>query len=417
MMNMKRICALVLALVLSVGLMTACSGTDSGSKADNTETTQGGEASYRVTLLDGLDAPVTSGVVVKFMQNGTQAAMQIPDENGVAEKTLPRGEYTVELQFTGTEYYYNTEEAVLTAEKTELTIVLSAALGGETQSISANGKDYDAYHVAVGSTQITLNPSDSSYFLFTPTESGTYEFSLSGSTAAIGYYGAPHFVQNQSAAEVVDNKFTISVRPDMIGTGNTGTSVYVIGVAAGEGQAALCIKRIGEHEWSVADEPWTNYTATTAPEAYTLPAGAKIAEFDLTKTYNVVKDANGLYHLETEEGPLVLVRLGKKAEVKYLDPYETILEYTGVNCYFFDDNGEFVKKENYVDCLQAYIACVDQETGLYPLTDDLMYIIQRSGEHNGWWSDKNYIFKDDLGNNVPGILTETAWLFMCCYIQ
>lgn len=71
-----------------------------------------------------------------------------------------------------------------------------------------------------------------------------------------------------------------------------------------------------------------------------------------------------------------------------------------------------------MDCLFTYIACVDQETGLYPLTDDLMYIIQKSGEHNGWWNkDSNYIFLDDAGNALPDINGEYAWLFMCCYIK
>lgn len=274
MMNLKRIGALSMALVLSIGLMAGCSDANSGSNGGanagtTTGTTESAELAYRVTLTDGM-TPVTRGVVVKFMQNGTQAGMQKPDENGVAEKTLPRGEYTVELQFTDKEYRYDASKLTLTGDAPELEIVLSNSLGEEKQSLFANGKDYDAYCVGLGSTMVPLNPSDRSYFLFAPTESGLYEFSLAGSDAAIGYYGAPHFVQETSAAEVVDNKFTISVRPDMIGTGNTGTSAYVIGVEAGEGEAALCIQRIGEHEWSVADEPWINYKPTVTTSC--LPA-------------------------------------------------------------------------------------------------------------------------------------------------
>ena len=98
---------------------------------------------------------------------------------------------------------------------------------------------------------------------------------------------------------------------------------------------------------------------------------------------------------------------------------ETILEHTGVGRYFYKDaeKKEFDRKENYADCLLQYIACVDKDSGLYPLTEDLKYIIQNNGEHQGWWDPNgNYIFLDDAGNSVPGINNEIAWLFMCCYI-
>lgn len=404
----KRILAILLTVTLAVSLFSAC-----GSK----------EATYQVGIVDALGNPVTSGVVVKFMQNGTQVAMQVVNESGIAEKALPKGDYTVELQFTDSDavYKYDTTDMTLSATKTELQVTLSFGLGEKSQTLMAGGRECEAFYVTAGGTEITLDPENRSYFLFAPTEAGTYEFTLSGSDAAIGYYGAPHFVQEASAAEVVDNKFTVSVRPDMIGTGDTGTTVLVIGVDAGEGAAILGIKRIGDHEWSVADEEWTVYEATTVPAAYALPAGAKLAEFDLTAasdTYKLVlNETDGFYHLDTADGPLVLVRLGKAAEVKYLDPYETILEHTGVNKYFYDENGNFLRKENYADCLLTYIACVDENTGLYPLTEDLKYIIQNHGDHNGWWKeDGNYIFKNENGDHVIGINADIAWLFMCCYI-
>lgn len=409
---MKRIFALLLAAVLCLGALSACGGSAEGNS---------GEVAYKVSFVDAVGAPVTSGVVVKFMQNGTQAGMQVVNEAGVAEKTLPKGDYTLELQFTDSEtkYKYDESKMSLTGGQTEVEIVLTQALGENKQPLTVGGDELEAYYVTVGGTEITLTDSRS-YYLFAPTESGTYEFALAGSDAAIGYYGAPHFVQENSAAEVVDNKFTISVRPDMIGTGNTGTSVLVIGVDAGEGNGVLSITRIGDHQWTVNDEPWITYEATTAPTAYTLPEGAQLGEFDLTAAtdaYKLVKDSSGFYHLDSADGALVLVRLGKAATVKYLDPYETVLEHTGVNCYFYEGD-KFVKKENYAQCLSDYIACVDEKSGLYPLTDDLMYIIQMNGNQQGWWElDNNYIFLDDSGNPIPGINKDISWLFMCCYMK
>lgn len=404
---MKRIFALVLALVCCAAVLSAC-----GEQAD---------PAYKVRIVDALGRPYTSGVVVKFMQNGTQAGMQVVNAEGVAEKTLPKGDYTVQLQFTDSDVNYVYDETALSlVGKTELEIVLSYGLGEESQTLFVVDRDYEAFYVNAGCTAVELNKEKMSYFLFAPTEAGTYEFSLQGSNAAIGYYGAPHFVQSASAAEVVDNKFTVSVRQDMIGTGNTGTTVLVIGVAAGEGNGVLCIDRIGDPKWSVEDEPWTVYEATGPMTAYTHTA-KQLNDFDLTvANYTLVLGEDGYYHKDAATGPLVLVRLGKNSGgSKYLDDFQTILEHSGVSKYFYDENGEFVKKEKYDDCLIKYFELMDENSGLYPLTEDLKYIIQSRGEYSGWFnpSESLYLFKDENGNKIPGINNEIAWLFMCCYAQ
>jgi len=405
-MNIKRIFALILALACCASVLTAC-----GESA---------EPAYKVRIVDALGNPYTSGMVVKFMQNGAQAGMQVVNSEGVAEKTLPKGDYTVELQFTDSDvnYVYDQSALTLSGSKTELEIVLSYGLGEESQSLHVVDRDYESFYVNAGCTAVELNKEKMSYFLFAPTEAGTYEFSLQGSDAAIGYYGAPHFVQSVSAAEVVDNKFVISVRQDMIGTGNTGTTVLVIGVAAGEGSAILCIDRTGDPQWTVEDEPWTVYEAKGPMTAYT-HAAKQVTDFDLTAAdYTLVLGEDGYYHKDTATGPLVLVRLGKASGgSKYLDDFQTILEHSGVSKYFYDENGDFVKKEKYDDCLLKYFELMDEKTGLHPLTEDLKYIIQSRGEYSGWFDPAKdlYLFKDENGNKIPGINNEIAWLFMCCY--
>lgn len=66
-----------------------------------------------------------------------------------------------------------------------------------------------------------------------------------------------------------------------------------------------------------------------------------------------------------------------------------------------------------------YIEYVDEDEGVYPLTEDLKYIIQSRGEYVGWWDiDSNgYIFKDLNGNKIKDINPDIAWLMMCCYIE
>lgn len=382
------------------------------------------EAEYRVTVADALGVPYTSGVIVSFCQGGQQVAMQPVDANGVAAKTLTRGDYTVELVFTGEEgqYHYEKEGLTLTAETTELTVELAMTVLGEGQTLHTPDGEALAYRVGEGSNYLPLQEGKRNYFLYTPTTAGTYEFALVGEGVTIGYYGAPHFVQGENAAEVADNKFSMSIRADMIGSSNTGTTVLVIGVdAAGTDSTVLTIQRTGDPEWSEADEPWHIYQPTVQLAAYSLPAGAKLKNFNIKAAaadYPLVfNEADGFYHLNDANGPLVLVWLGEDTE--YLACFQQILDRSGVSKHFYYENGKFIKKESYSECLLQYFDYMDEGNGVYPLTEDLKYIIQQRGDHSGWFDAESYgyLFKDENGEKIPGINSEISWLFMCCYIE
>lgn len=397
---------LITALTFSLFTLTACGK---------------GEKDYTVNVKDALGNPYTSGIVVKFMQGGKQVAMQPCDENGTATKSLTNGKYDVVLQFADdkTEYHYD-NDIKLTSRKNEVDVILAYKVTSEPQKLS---DEYDAYPVNAGCTYVELNYGRN-YFLFTPTKEGNYEFSIpEGKNVTIGYYGAPHFVQENSAAEVKDNKFTINVKSSMIGSGDSGTSVYVIGIDADKKakNCILAINRLGDAIKTIEDEPWTIYQKTVELKDYKLPAGASIKEFDLTAssdTYKLVlNESDGYYHLNDANGPLVLVRLAEDS--KYIACFKTMLDRSGVNKYFFDENEKLIKKESYSECLLEYIEYADEDKGVYPLTEDLKYIIQQRGEYVGWWDIDNlgYIFKDDSGNNLTNINADIAWLLMSCYIE
>lgn len=418
-MKNTKIFFTAICLLCCVALLAACGeNTPKDTTGDNST-----EADYTVTVRDALGQSY-AGVIVRFMQNGQQVTMQVTDENGAVSKNLPKGEYTVELAFTGNDrsYYYDTADLKLTAEKTALTVELAYALSGEPVTLGAQGEQVDAYHVQTGCTWVNVG-SQRSYYLFTPTEQGTYEFGVVGD-ATVGYYGAPHFVQSQNAAEVVDGKFTVSVSASMIGTGNTGTTVLVIGVdGAKEGteNCVLTVRRIGDSAFNPAEQPWVIYQPKNEVKSYTLPAGAKLQEFDLsaaTGTYKLVLGSDGYYHLNSADGALVLVRLGQPSA--YLEAIETILrEYSGMGKYFYNENGEFVRKESYTECLLTYSDAADEETGVYPLNDDLKYMLEQRGEYVGWWNpDGNgFLFRDETGLPLPGVNPEHGMLFLCCYIE
>lgn len=416
---MKNAKALLLAclMLLSVAVFAAC-GANQGAENGGTNGGQlSAEAAYKVIVEDAAGNPVSAGIAVKFMQSGSQKAMQLADANGVAEKTLTRGDYTVELQFTDpkTKYVVDTSDLTLTAEKTELKVVLSQQLGEEFYELSV-GK---AYYVSDGCTNITLNPEMRSYFIFTPKAAAKYEVSLIGSDTPIGHFGGSvHYVWDRSAVETVDNKFSVSIKNDQL-----GGAIVIIGVDAGEGNAVLSVQNVGAPDWSVEDEPWTLYQAKSVIAPYTLPAGAKLNKFDLmasTDTYKLVlNETDGFYHLGSADGALVVVQIGNTSEeTDYLPPFETILEKQGIRRYFFDENGDFIKKEEYSECLLKYIENADEQTGVYPLTEDLMYIIQQQGAQAGWFdaSGSGYLFKDNDGNHLIGINNDIAWMFMCRYL-
>lgn len=385
-----------------------------------------GQKKYTVTVKDALGNPYSEGVIVQFLQDGKQVAIQPCDKDGVATKKLDKGEYTVAIMSTDEQISFQYEEGLkLTEKQRELEVVAAYKVTSEAETLYVGSDEFEAYAIQKGCTYVDLSTDKRSYFLFTPTEAGNYEFSVADSSnVEIGYYGAPHFVQSVNAAEVVKNKFTISVSASMIGTGDTGTSIYVLGVDVVDEKTTNCvigIERVGDAVKTLADEPWDVYETTSELKAYTLPTGAEIKEFDLTAstdTYKVVyNEDDGFYHLKSADGPLVLVRLAEDCD--YIACFKTMLDRSDVNKYFFDKDGEFEKKERYSDCLLEYIEYVDENEGVYPLTKDLKYIIQQRGEYVGWWDieSNGYIFKDVDGNNDSSINSEIAWLLMCCYIE
>ena len=89
---MKTLTKILAAVLVMAMLFTLCScGNDSDAS---------GTANYQVKVLDGQGKPLTTGVIVKFVQDGQQVAMQPVNGEGIAVKELAKGNYTVELVFT-----------------------------------------------------------------------------------------------------------------------------------------------------------------------------------------------------------------------------------------------------------------------------------------------------------------------------
>lgn len=393
---------------LKVTLTKKSTGGSSSSGSETTSKT----TSYAVTVVDA-NGKAKTGVTVKLVRDGKTAASGTVNSSGKFTQTLESGTYTVELSFTGTALGYDTGTAKVTASAPSVKIYVADKIGTAYETLY-NGSD--APYISTGAVYTDLDADVRNYFLFAPEKSGVYEFTTTSSSAVIGYFGGTSFIQSVNIADdYKNNKFTVTVKEGSIGVS------YVIGVdvtdSAVKGTVVkgtvVKVTRTGDVPFDPADDEYRVYEKTVTLSQYTLPSGATLENFDLTaktSAYSLVLASDGCYHLGSADGPLVLVYLSKKTE--YLASIQEVIDTSVMGKYFYE-NGKYVYKERYNECLLEYLEYVDKSNGVYPLTEDLKYIIQNAGEHKGWWdsTSPNYRF-----SSVKNLNSEIAWLFLCCYI-
>ncbi len=435
----KRIRALALSALMALSL-AACKdekNNDSNNTKDNgtkvEEQVPSGKIKYEVTVVNGAGQPYTSGMIISFVGANGQKQMAQVNASGVAVKELDAGDYTLEAASTdGAQLYYL--PAAVTAKNPSTELVIAYCMGDAFETVSApsvNGEEnlsFDAYLVNAGSTYVTVSSADRNYFLFSPTEAGKYEISVTGTSAEIGIYGASiHYIMSHSTAEMVDGKVSTNITAGMIGSGATGTTVLVLGLDVQEGTegCVLNIHRAGDTDWSVEQEPWMNYQAKENITKYTLPNGTKLKNFDLTSAtsaYQLVYNGqDGYYHLNAEDGPLVFVQLAEPVygislmsmvgEIVYGEDGTLLQTGTAPFRYMYSNGPDDFFKEDYTDVMREYVTARDKATGVYPLTEDLRYMLPLGIEQNGWCrSDTaNYLFGTETIN------ADIAWMFILMY--
>lgn len=364
---------------------------------------------YSVTVQDYAGSAISDAVVIFYHADGSLASMSMVDAKGVAAAELEEGSYTASVSFSGdaSRYHYDTTAVKLTADAPDAKVCVAQVISGEFKQMYFG----DLYTVAVGSTYTKLQSGVVNYFVFSPEKAGLYRVSLVESVGSLSYWGGNmNFVSEQTAGtNMENNSFTINVKENAVGNID-----HILGVT-GDDDCVIVITRIGDPVLDATDAEWIVYTASKTPTQYT-HSGGKLTYVDLTaKSVKLVKGSDGYYHLNTKNGPLVLVNLGTDAP--YVSMYTMLggsgIGGTALRKYFYDDNGSFLKKEDYTSCMLEYINCRDSATGVYPLNDDLMYMLQNGGDQQGWWDETSgsYLFSD-----VKGLNPEIAWMFACCYV-
>ncbi len=362
---------------------------------------------YTVTVTDYQNNPQT-GVLVQVYKSGKMVAMQTVNSQGVATMQLEKGSYTVELAFpAGVELYYESRTATLTSSVPNLTIRVAGPVEGTYEEVEGSA----AYVVSVGGTYVKL-PNAVNYFLFSPTEAGVYEITTSNPDAQIQYWGGTFFPSNHTPdGGYENNTFVTNVKPSGLGV------EYLLAVSGRPSDCILIITRTGDPILDESDLVPESYEAKTPPTPFSYTGSGTLTYVELTSSHKAVYNAaDGYYHLDSANGPVLYMNLGPNAP--FVSMYN-MLGFTGVGGTGFyeiqyNEEGVAVRNESYVACMSEYIECIDTKLGIYPVTEDLIYMMQHGGGYKGWFdsTNPNYLFTE-----LPNAVEDTLWMFCCCYFK
>lgn len=395
--------------VLGITLKEAGSGDQSGF-------------AYKVNVVNANGAGLT-GILVTFNLYGDPVSMVPVDENGTAVAYLEPGNYTVTLTSSdGASLKFDSSTAVLSEEKPETTIMVAADISGAAHE-SAYWGNY--FKLANGSSWVNLTKTlnyveeyGAYMYVFYPAGSGIYRFSVTDG-AVMGYYGTINFPNGPSLrSDNEEGYFEITVRDGEFANDNQPALLFGLLTESELREATMTIVRVAD---APAELPVEVYEPTVEIEKFTLTQSGSISYVNLKGNANIEKRADGFYYLN---GKKLYMNLSNSA------PYLTMnvmLGYnydgatgdwvassmgTGMKGLIYDGD-QVIAIADFTDCMTNYVKASDPNSGLYPLNDDLIHMVQTSGAYNGWWNvdSPNYLF-----SSVTGLNTDIAWMFAVCTV-
>lgn len=396
--------------VLGITLKKAAEGDENG-------------LAYTVKLVDATGTGVT-GILVTFNQNNQPVAMVSADASGVAKTYLEPGEYDVTLTSSaGAKLKFDSNAAFVSEYQTEITLTVAADISA-TSHESAYWGNY--FRLTTGSSWVNLTKTlnyveefNAYMYVFYPAMSGIYRFSVSDGVV-LGYYGTVSFPNGPSLRSDNDQGyFELTVRDGEFANDNQPALVMGLLNEGNLTEATITVVRCGD---APAELPVEVYEPTCEIENFTLTQSGTVSYVNLKNSANIEKRADGFYYLG---GKKLYVNLSNSA------PYLTMnimLGYnydattgewaassmgTGLKGLMYDDEGTVIAVADFTECMTNYVKASDPVSGLYPLNDDLIYMIQTGGAYNGWWNEAspNYLFSSITGLNV-----DTAWMFAVCTV-
>ena len=277
-------------------------------------------------------------------------------------------------------------------------VIQVIARGQVSFTTKAGKKDASAVsdmELQLGANELkTVSTATTTVYKFTPAEVGTYTFETTAGT--LSYWGS-------SVAEMAKV---------------TANETAMLTQSVTEEGACVLVGVTGTDACTLTVTKTVDYGTETVPVAYelTLSETQKIQHMDLAAVSELYRnEADGRYYL-AENGPLVLVDFTSDSFVNLVK----LLEKTQLYCEITTEDGSVIR-ETYSSLLRKYISSAqviavsaEETRTLYPLTDDLMYVLKQVGKQLGWYDQTNpaYLFGDITDANA-----ENLWMFCCCTVQ
>lgn len=386
-------------------------------------------ADYSVKV-ENAKGEAQSGILVQIQKGGATVANGTTNSSGMVTANLPQGDYTVVLNFAeGANCYYNKGNATLSASKLQAVITLANEVNTAKTDTHWCINDAKMYVLNEGYTHIQVGAEKAYYyadgndcmFEFKPTQFGVFRMSVDNPDVEIKLYGAYVMNVQEKSSSNEDNACYFTVLEDQV-----GHVVQLVGVEvlSGVTDLGITITRVGDPGFNVSTAPWsTDWQQGAIPtKKITLDAGLRFKYIDITaaaNAYNIVySQSDGYYHVGSETGPVLYVNLGTVDKTSIPYALNVVINGEGslggspIRKYFYDAGGEFVKKEDYTDLINAYISCADDTYGMYPVTKDLEYVLKNGTEH--WWNPNATNYYAEYA--IQGATVELGWMFACCYI-
>jgi len=361
------------------------------------EASASNQVEYKVTVVTYNNKAI-KGVKVQFKNGDTVVDEVEVNSNGVATVTLKSGTYTAVVS----DDEYGSGTISLTAKKSSASLIAAKKM-----DTSKGVEEYfgTTYPISEGAVYVTLNKSADNYFVFAPTKAGKYEIKTTSSDAKLAPCGSSAFVYTPTYE---GNTYTTEIKSGMVGS---DIAVSVTGTTG----AVIIVTRTGNAEETI----YRDYEGKKSPTSFTLTSGGNnLTYVDVTaSSFKIVLGSDGYYHKDTATGPIVYVNLGPKAPYLQL---QIMIQGSGQAggaplVSYTTENGQQVRID-YSNFLIEHFECMDQTYGIYPLTEDLKYVLQTAGEYIGWWDSTNannaYLF-----GSVSRLNKDIAWMFACCYVK
>ena len=258
--------------------------------------------------------------------------------------------------------------------------------------------------LTVGENRVsTLADVATTLYVFKPAV-GAYRIEATEDAAILSYWHGTKFYVTGLAETAVDGVLTVEC--------SAAGQALLIGLAGVE-SATISITEIEGYvpPVTVVFEPYIN--VHTPVEDFALP-DEELTPVEIMKPQTLVADADGIYHLDTVDGPILYVNM---CAAVYADLYACYHPSGGSGALTmhgrYEDEEGNIRGYEFIDAMRPYAEALDAN-GYYYLTVDLAAYLQTYGANQGW-------FRQDSSPFLPikrgRFIEQSAWLVNACYVE